>query len=136
MIYEFDVCNMRYEKLSTLLDNNGVGPINVQENISLNEISTLTFDFPMTNPKKKYLVNENLIKYNGEYYVIKTPTISHSADGGPVASYTCNHLSETLQNNIVSLTSTNADEMITPRNVIDLMKLALAYSENDEPTLG
>ena len=136
MIYEFDVCNMRYEKLSTLLDNNGVGPINVQENISLNEISTLTFDFPMTNPKKKYLVNENLIKYNGEYYVIKTPTISHSEDGGPVASYTCNHLSETLQNNIVSLTSTSADEMITPRNVIDLMKLALAYSENNEPTLG
>ena len=130
MISEFTVCNMKYEKLTSLLDNQGTGPINIEETVSLNEISTLSFEFPIRNPKSKYLINENLILFNGEYYVIKTPTISHSNENGPVANYTCNHLSETLQNNIVSLAET------TPKNVIDLMKLALAYDESGQPTLG
>ena len=130
MINQFDVCNMRYEKLTGLTDNIGLGPINVEEVVAVNEISTLSFEFPIRNSKTKYLVNENLILFNDEYYVIKTPTITHSDEAGPVASYTCNHLSETLQNNIVSLSET------TPCTCEDLMKLALVYDESGNPTLG
>lgn len=130
MINELAVCNMKYERITDLTDNVGLGPINVEEIVSVNEISTLTFEFPIRNPKTRYLINENLILFNDEYYVIKTPTITHSDEAGPVASYACNHLSETLQNNIVSLSET------TPRTCEELMKLALVYSDDGVPTLG
>lgn len=123
------VCNMLYSKLAELNDNSEYRVRNVVLTKKLNEIFELTFDLPIQNPKFHYLINENLILFDGEYYRIKTPVMKHS-DDGMIASYTCKHLAESLQSDIVNLEET------TPKTAIDLMKYALCYNDADKPTLG
>lgn len=123
------VCNMLYSKLAELNDNSEYRVKNVVLSKKLNEIAELSFDLPIQNPKSRYLINENLILFDDEYYRIKTPILKHS-DSGMIASYTCKHLSESLQSAVVNLEET------TPKTAIDLMKYALCYDDKDKPTLG
>lgn len=130
-ISDLIVYNMRYQKLCSLTDNSGVCATDIVEKYSLNEITELTFKYPIVdgNEKYMYLSNENLVKYNGEFYRIKTLVPQHSDDGKKTLDVTCRHKSEALQYSTVTM------EEQTPKTVKELMKIALRY-ENDEPTLG
>lgn len=125
------VYNMRYVRLCTLTDNSGVSAYFINEGFSLNEVTELTFKFPMDedSPKFRYLTNENLVEYNNEFYRIKTTSVQHDDDGKKYIDVMCRHLSESLQYNVLTL------EEQTPKTVRELMKVALCY-ENDSPTLG
>jgi len=114
-----------------LTDNSGVSAYSIKENFALNEITELTFKFPMDmdSPKYQYLTNENLVKYNGEFYRIKTTNVSHNEDGERYVDVVCRHQSESLQYQVLTL------EEQTPRSPTALMKVALCY-ESDKPTLG
>lgn len=125
-----NVLNMRYEKLCDLNSNSQYRVMNVVETFNIGEVNELTFKFPTKSPKWKYLTNENLILFNGEYYRIKTPVLSHSAEQGSFVSVTCRHLSETLQTTVVSMAE------VTPRTATELLKIALCYNDSGEPTLG
>ncbi|MDD4433377.1 MAG: phage tail protein [Parabacteroides sp.] len=130
-VKQLEVCNMRYVKLATLLDNSGIGAYSIQETQSLNEITELTFSYPIDEKSQKYmyLTNENLILCNDEYYRIKTANVKHDDDGKKYIEVTCRHLSESLQYSTLTL------EEQTPKTVIDLFKIVLGY-ENDKSTTG
>lgn len=124
------ILDLKYKQLAELCDNSSLKARNISCTTKVNEVPELTFKLPAKNPKVQYLLNEFLIDYDNEYYVIKKPTIERSDDGACYYSYTCSHLSSTLQSNTLYLGE------VTPANVISLMKLALAYDEDDVPTLG
>lgn len=126
MIKHLYICNLNREKLCDLHDYTENSVQNVKIRTSLNEIAELSFDLPINNKKSIYLQNENLVLFEDEYYLIKTPTLSVSNDGRQVYSVICKHLSDILASNIVSL-----DE-VEPVNVITLMKRALIYDEFDK----
>lgn len=129
-IGDLTVHNLRYEKLCTLTDNSGYSAYDVVEKNSLNEITEFTFKYPLDdNGKHLYLSNENLVRFNNEYYRIKTNNIIHDEDGKKYCDITARHLSETLQYTMVTM----AEQ--TPKTVEELMKVALCY-EDDKPTLG
>lgn len=123
------VLNLKYEKLAELYDNTPLRARNITCTTKVNEIAQLTFKIPINNPKTQYLLNEHLIDYNNEYYVIKTTELEHSDDGTIYCLCTCSHLSCTLQNNTMTI------EEVTPKTPAELMKVALLY-ENGSPTLG
>lgn len=123
------VCTVDRTPICELYDNTPYRVRNIVEKPSINEITTLTFDFPLANPKWKNLANENLILFNDEYYKIKKPTFFHDEDGKLYAQVECKHYSDNLANDLISIEET------TPRNVVDLMKLALCY-QDDKPTKG
>lgn len=124
------VCNLNRERLCNLRDQSEFSVRNITLKTSLNEIAELSFDLPMKNPKSKFIQNENLVLFDDEYYIIKTPTLIIDNDGKQSRSVTCRHLSDILANNIVSL------EEIVPVNVVTLMKRALIYDDKDNPTQG
>ena len=129
-IGDLTVHNLRYEKLCTLTDNSGYSAYDVVEKKSVNEITEFTFKYPLDdNGKHLYLSNENLVRFNNEYYRIKTNNIIHDEDGKKYCDITARHLSETLQYTMVTM----AEQ--TPKTVEELMKVALCY-EDDKPTLG
>lgn len=123
------VLDLRYQKLAELYDNSDMRARDISCTTKVNEVPELTFKIPANNPKVKYLLNEYLLDYDNEYYVVKVPQLERSDDGTCYYSYTCNHLSSTLQSNTLTLGE------VTPANVISLMQLALAY-EDGVPTLG
>lgn len=123
------VCNMKYAKLCDLINTGDTSAKRITETSRFNEIKSLSFEIPLDNPNIPYIINENLILFNDEYYRIKTTSLNHKQDGLTFLTVTCAHLSETLQTNIITM------EEVTPRTVIDLMKIALVY-EGNSPTLG
>ena len=123
------VLNLKYQRLAELNDNSELCAREISCTTKVNEIASLSFKLPATNPKITYLLNEYLIEFKDEYYVIKIPTVERNEDGQIFYSYTCSHLSNTLQTNTLTLGE------ITPRNPTELMKLALLY-EGNTPTLG
>ena len=129
-LIDLTVHNLRYDKLCTLTDNSGYSAYDIVEKNSLNEITEFTFKFPIDeNEKYTYLSNENLLKFNNEFYRIKTNNILHDEDGKRYSDITSRHLSETLQYTTITM----AEQ--TPKTAIELMKVALCY-EDDKPTLG
>lgn len=110
---------MRYEKLCDLNDKSRYRVRNIELTKHTSEINELTFKLPLKSKKWQYIVNENLVFYDGEYYIIKTPTFTHSAEDGMFATISCKHKSDSLKMNVISL------EEITPRTVDELMVLAL-----------
>ena len=123
------VLDLRYKPLAELYDNSILRAREISVNLKVNEIPQLTFKLPANNPKIIYLMNEYLVEYEDEYYVIKSPEVERTEEGACYYSYTCTHLSNTLQNNTLNIGE------ITPKTSIELMKVALAY-EGDSPTLG
>lgn len=129
---QLEICNMRYERLCTLLDNSGIGVSNVTETNTLNEIPELSFKYPVEDDHGKYmyLSNENLVLCNGQYYRIKTTEVHHDNDGTKYINVTCRLLSESLQYSVITV----AEQ--TPKTAIQLMKIALGYDDNDVPETG
>lgn len=127
---DFIVCDVSRTPLCNLNDNTPNCVRSIKESLSVNEITSLTFELPVVpNGKWLNIVNENLILFNNEYYKIKNMNFTHDQDGKLSLSVEAKHYSDVLATNTISLSET------TPLNVIDLMKLALCY-ENGEPTLG
>ena len=130
VVKEFEVCGLNKIPFCDLADNSSFRVGNVEVKDSINEVTTLSFDYPVKSPKFKYIECENLIHFDKEYYFIKTPEFRRDDGGKLYIHVECKHLSDTLASQLISI------EEITPLNVIDLMKIALQYNENGKPTLG
>lgn len=130
VVKEFEVCGLNKIPFCDLADNSSFRVGNVEVKDSINEVTTLSFDYPVKSPKFKYIECENLIHFDKEYYFIKTPEFRRDDGGKLYVHVECKHLSDTLASQLISI------EEITPLNVIDLMKIALQYNENGKPTLG
>lgn len=124
------ICSADRTRICDLADNTQYCVRNIQETFALNEITSLTFTLPCANPKWKYIECENLVLFNNEYYIITTPRFVHSNDNKLVVEVEAKHLSNILANQLISV------EEITPMNVVDLMRTALCYNEDGQPTLG
>lgn len=130
VVKEFEVCGLNKIPFCDLADNSSFRVSNVEVKYSINEVTTLSFDYPVKSPKFKYIECENLIHFDKEYYFIKTPEFRRDDGGKLYVHVECKHLSDTLASQLISI------EEITPLNVIGLMKIALQYNENGKPTLG
>ena len=126
----FKVCGLDKAPFCDLADNSSFRVSNVEVKYSINEVTTLSFDYPVKSPKFKYIECENLIHFDKEYYFIKTPEFRRDDGGKLYVHVECKHLSDTLASQLISI------EEITPLNVVDLMKIALQYNEDGKPTLG
>ena len=124
------IYNAQRKKLCDLVDRTQFAVRNDDLKTYLNQISELNFDVPIKNPKSKYIQNENLVMYDDEFYIIKTKVLKIENDGTEVYQVSCKHYSDTLAMNVVFIDET------TPRNVVDLMKLALCYDNKGNPALG
>lgn len=125
------ICDLGRTPICDLADNTPYSVRNVVEEFSINEISSLSFDLPVVpNGKWLKLKNEMLVLFNNEYYKIKSITFKHDDDGKLYVSVECKHYSDNLAMDLISISEQ------TPLNVISLMKVALCYDENDQPTLG
>lgn len=125
------ICDLGRTPICDLADNTPYSVRNIVEEFSINEISQLTFDLPVVpNGKWLKLKNEMLVLFNNEYYKIKSITFKHDDDGKLYVSVETHHFSDNLAMDLISISEQ------TPLNVISLMKVALCYDENDQPTLG
>lgn len=126
---QFIVCNMAREPLCDLNDSVNQ-PRNIKMALSVNEITTLSFAYPVI-PEGKWLnlVNQNLIFFEDEYFIIRQTQFSHNQDGSLTVNVECKHYSDTLATQVISV------EEVEPMNVVSLMKVALCYDGNN-PTLG
>lgn len=124
------ICALDRTPICDLMDNTPQRARNIIENRETNIITDLSFDLPIANPKWINVVNENLVFFKDEYYVIKKPTFNHDEDGKLYVHVACKHYSNNLAEDLVSI------EEVTPRTVEDLMKIALCYDENGNPTKG
>ena len=125
------LCTLDRTPVCSLSDRSGYCAMHIKEGLSINEITTLSFQYPIVNGGKwTNLQNEQLILFNDEYYKIKNLSINHDEDGNLYVDVSCKHYSDNLANAMISL-----DEQ-TPLNVIDLMKIALCYDENGVSEFG
>ena len=125
------LCTLDRTPVCSLSDRSGYCAMHIKEDLSINEITTLSFQYPIVNGGKwTNLQNEQLILFNDEYYKIKNLSINHDEDGNLYVDVSCKHYSDNLANAMISL-----DEQ-TPLNVIDLMKIALCYDENGVSEFG
>lgn len=115
------VYNLRYEKICELLDNKLYRAYGLVEDFCCTEISGLTFNIPLANPKSEYIINENLVCLNDEFYRIKNPQIVYDSDGKSYLNVTCSHISDTLRDNTITMEET------LPVDCITLAKRALQY---------
>ena len=125
------LCDLGRTPICDLADNTPYSARNIVEEFSINEISSLSFDLPVVpNGKWLKLKNEMLVLFNDEYYKVKNITFKHDDGGKLYVSVECKHYSDNLSMDLISISEQ------TPVNVIALMKVALCYDENDQPTLG
>ena len=130
MIFEsILITNLDRKRLCELLDNTDKIPRNIELKEAANEISELTFDLPMDNPKSEFIQNENMVFANNQYYLIKESDIVYGNDGTRLVSVICRHLSSTLADQLIS------HGEIEPMPLVNLIKAALCYY-GDTPTLG
>ena len=124
------ICSLDRTPICDLIDKTPMRARAIVEELSINEITTLTFELPISNPKWKNIKNENLVYFNDEYYRIKKPSFFHGDDGKLYIKVECKHYSDNLANDLISVSET------TPLTVVELMKIALCYDENGKPTKG
>lgn len=117
------VCDLNRNVLCELIQNDGCGATHINHHSSISEIDEIVFDFPINNPKSKYLDNENLILYFNEYYVIKNVVKCHDEENKLYLKVSCSHLSVKLSSDLISI------EEVTPVNILSLMKVALQYDD-------
>lgn len=115
------VYNLKYEKICELLDNKLYRAYGLVEDFCCTEISGLSFNIPLANPKSEHIINENLVCLNDEFYRIKNPQVVYDSDGKSYLNVTCSHLSDTLRDNTITMEET------MPVDAITLMKRALQY---------
>ena len=125
------LCDLGRTPICELLDNTEYRARNITETLSINEITGLDFELPVVpNGKWLQVKNEMLLLFNDEYFIIKTINFQHDDSDKLYVKVSAKHYSDTLAMDLISISET------TPINVIDLMKVALCYDENDQPTLG
>jgi phage minor structural protein len=93
---KLEVYDLAYNRLCVLTDNTSYTARDIVEEYKINGVSKLSFTLPLMSDKWKYLLNENLVKWKGEYYFIKTPSYSHS-ESERLVSVTCLHLCTSLE---------------------------------------
>lgn len=130
LIDSLKICTAGRKAMYDLVDNTPYRVRNVKESLSINEITTLSFELPIENFKWKHIRNEELILFKKEYYRIKNANFIHDEDGKLYVHVDCKHYSDNLANDLISIAET------TPKNVIDLMKVALCYDADGNPTKG
>ena len=125
------LCGLDRTPICSLSDRSGYCAMHIKEELAINEITTLSFQYPIVNGGKwTNLQNEQLVLFNNEYYRIKNLSINHDEDGNLYVEVSCKHYSDNLANTMISI-----DEQ-TPLNVIDLMKIALCYDGNNVSEFG
>ena len=125
------LCGLDRTPICSLSDRSGYCAMHIKEELAINEITTLSFQYPIINGGKwTNLQNEQLVLFNNEYYRIKNLSINHDEGGNLYVEVSCKHYSDNLANTMISI-----DEQ-TPLNVIDLMKIALCYDENNVSEFG
>lgn len=130
LVESLKICTAGKKAMYDLVDNTPYRVRNIKESLSINEITTLSFELPIENFKWKHIRNEELILFNKEYYRIKNASFIHDEEGKLYVRVDCKHYSDNLANDLISVAET------TPQNVVDLMKVALCYDENGNPTKG
>lgn len=124
------ICDLSRTPICELYDNTPYRVRGIKESLSINEITTLSFELPIENPKWVHIKNEQLVLYNGEYYKIKNPSFNHDDEGKLYVHVECKHYSDNLASDLISVEET------TPTTVIELMKIALCYDADGNPTKG
>lgn len=125
------LCDLNRNKICDLYDNTQFRARNIVQEFSINEISTLSFTLPVIpNGKWLKIKNEQLILFDGEYFKIKNLSFKHDDGGKLYLDVETHHFSDNLAMDLISISEQ------TPLNVVALMKVALCYDENDQPTLG
>lgn len=92
--YKLEVYDLSYRLLADLVDNSDMRAYEITVNKNVNEIDTLTFKINAKSPKVKYLLNEELIKFDGDYYFIKNP--KETRNESSVITVECEHISSGL----------------------------------------
>lgn len=90
------IYDLNYSPLCILNDNTLYTAKNIKVEYRINGIDKLTFELPLASDKWKYIINENLAKFKGQYYFIRTPKFAHSENGASIV-VECLHLSSSLQ---------------------------------------
>ncbi|MGL4450742.1 MAG: phage tail protein [Sarcina sp.] len=78
--FYLEICNMLYEPLGLLTDGTSYSAYDIEISKTDNDATKLNFTISEKSPKFKYLVNENMVLMDGEYYIIKKITLEESAD--------------------------------------------------------
>ena len=82
MAKRLEVYDLNYNILCLANDNSEDCARNIQTEQNLNQINKITFELPLQSSKWKYVLNENLVKYDNEFYFIRVPKYSHSTTVG------------------------------------------------------
>jgi hypothetical protein len=110
-----ELYDLNFKRIGYLTTNTGSTAKNIQDSRKINEIGTLTFDISVNHPLFINIIPENIVKYNGEFYFIKTPT-QKDGDSGLNVSVSCRHLSNGLDGMLVDnikVISCTATELMT-----------------------
>lgn len=91
-----EVYDLMYRRLGFLTDNTDSSANKITEEYKINGVDVINFSLPLKSDKWKYVLNENLVKFGGQYYVIKLPKFNHSLDVKDV-TVECRHLSSNLE---------------------------------------
>ena len=76
------LCGLDRTPICSLSDRSGYCAMHIKEELAINEITTLLFQYPIVNGGKwTNLQNEQLVLFNNEYYRIKNLSINHDEDG-------------------------------------------------------
>jgi phage minor structural protein len=101
-VERIDILDLVYNRLAILNDNSDFSiKDDIEENLKLNEINKLSFSIPVDSEKFKYLINENLVYYKNELYIIKTPKLEHTQNDVRTCNIECYHLSSGLQSMLI-----------------------------------
>lgn len=109
------VYSLNYELLAILNDNSPYSAREISEKKEINKVDTLSFKISTSSSKWQFLINENLVKWKGEYYFIKNPSCQHDTSSKEV-SIECKHLSSSLGgilNTKLDLIGKTATELMT-----------------------
>ena len=86
-----------YDKLETSFLGYGLAVLeNVNDNFFIREVLngeySLTFTLPVNDPKWQYIVEENIVKVEGQLFVIRTISDARKENGEIVCDVTCEHI--------------------------------------------
>ncbi len=78
--FYMEVCNIFKTPIGLLTDGTRYSAYEIELNANDSDADSLTFKIPGDSPKLKWLVNENLILMDGEYYIIKKISMEDRGD--------------------------------------------------------
>lgn len=113
LIPKLEIYDMRKNILAILSDNTPDTATGINVTYNINDSATLSFNLPSRNPKVKHLVNENLVKMNDDYYIIKKVSLDSEKK---TFSVSCTHESCSLKDKLCGkfeIPAMTARELIT-----------------------